>query len=155
MSTQHCTSEYNMQIFTRDTEISAQICHPNILQFIGAAHEGIILSDLIPTSLYKELENHPLAYPEIPKIALNVCEVLNYLHNQRPHPILVHHISSPNVLLETSSNKIWKAKLSRYGSANFVHKVTVISICPGSSAYSAPKASFNKQHSLAMDVYSF
>ena len=149
MSTQHCTSEYNMQIFTRDVEISAQICHPNILQFIGAAHEGIILSDLIPINLYKELENHPLAYPEIPKNALNVCEVLNCLHNQRPHSILLCDI---NVLLETSSNKIWKAKLSQYGSANFAHKVTVTSISPGSSAYLAPEASFTKQHSLAMDV---
>ena len=148
-------SEYNMQIFTREMEISAQIRHPNILQFIGATREGIILSELMPTNLYKELENHPLAYPEILKIALDVCAALNYLHNQTPHPILHRDISSPNVLLETSSDKIWKAKLSDYGSANFAHKVTIISVCPGSPAYSAPEASFTKQHSPAMDVYSF
>ena len=148
-------SEYNMQIFTREMEISAQIRHPNILQFIGATHESIILSELMPTSLYKELESHPLAYPEILKIALDVCAALNYLHNHRPHPILHRDISSPNVLLEASKDKIWKAKLSDYGSANFAHKVTIISVCPGCPAYSAPEASFTKQHSPAMDVYSF
>ena len=148
-------SEYNMQIFTREMEISAQIRHPNILQFIGATHEGIILSELMPTSLYKELESHPLAYPEILKIALDVCAALNYLHNHRPHPILHRDISSPNVLLEASRDNIWKAKLSDYGSANFAHKVTIISVCPGNPAYSAPEASFTKQHSPAMDVYSF
>ena len=149
-------SEYNIAIFTREMSIAARVRHPNLLQFIGATLEGkpIILSELMPTSLRKELEKTPLTRTQIIKIGKDVCQALNYIHLWKPHPILHRDVSSPNVLLEPCGNGLWKAKLSDYGSANLAHQICTTA-GPGCPAYSAPEAPFPHNHSPAMDVYSF
>ena len=51
-------STYNRGVFCRETAIAFKVRHPNLFQFIGATREGnpIILTELMPTSLRKELE---------------------------------------------------------------------------------------------------
>ena len=70
--------------------IASRIRHPNLLQFIGATRVGnlMILTELMPTSLRKELEKSPMTRPQIITIARNVASALNYLHLWKPHPIL-------------------------------------------------------------------
>ena len=150
-------SPYNISVFTREMEIAARVRHPNLLQFIGATREGtpIILSELMPTSLRKEIEKSPLTRPQIIKIGQDISAALNYLHLWEPDPILHRDVSSPNVLLEPSDSGIWKAKLSDYGSANLVQSISANSVAPGNPFYSAPEAPFPDQHSAAMDVFSF
>ena len=150
-------SSYNTSVFTREMEIAARVRHPNLLQFIGATRVGtpIILSELMPTSLRKEIEKSPLTQPQIIRIAQDISAALNYLHLWQPHPILHRDVSSPNVLLEPSGSGMWKAKLSDYGSANLVQSISANSIAPGNPFYSAPEAPFPDQHSPAMDVFSF
>ena len=45
--------------FSREMTIAAKIRHPNLLLFIGATREGeaVILTELMPTSLRRELQN--------------------------------------------------------------------------------------------------
>ena len=150
-------SPYNISVFTREMEIAARVHHPNLLQFIGATRVGtpIILSELLPTSLSKELEKSSLNRPQIVKIAKDISAALNYLHLWQPHPILHRDISSPNVLLEPSGSELWKAILCDYGSANLVQSISARSVAPGNPFYSAPEAPFPDQHSPAMDVFSF
>ena len=150
-------SPYNISVFTREMEISARVRHPNLLQFIGATRVGtpIILSELMPTSLRKEIEKSLLTQPQIIRIGQNISAALNYLHLWQPHPILHRDVSSPNVLLEPSGSGMWKAKLSDYGSANLVQSISANSVAPGNPFYSAPEAPFPDQHSPAMDVFSF
>uniref|UniRef100_A0A1X7T7F5 Protein kinase domain-containing protein n=1 Tax=Amphimedon queenslandica TaxID=400682 RepID=A0A1X7T7F5_AMPQE len=83
-------SPYNIGTFSREMNIASKIRHPNLLQFIGATTEGnpIILTELMPTSLRKELESGGVAYPAILSISLDVACALNYLHLFKPHPIL-------------------------------------------------------------------
>ena len=52
-------SPYNMSAFSREMNIASKIRHPNLLQFIGATTEDnpIILTELMPTTLRKELES--------------------------------------------------------------------------------------------------
>ena len=150
-------SPYNRQLFTREMEMAARIRHPNLLQFIGATREGspIILSELMPTSLRKQLEKAPLPRTHILCISVGVAAALNYLHLWRPSPIIHRDVSSPNVLLEPSADGSWKAKLSDYGSANLLQRISPTSVNPGSPAYSAPEAQVPGYHSPAMDVYSY
>ena len=150
-------SPYNISVFTREMEIAARVRHPNLLQFIGSTRVGtpIILSELLPTSLRKEIEKSLLNGPQIIKIAQDVSTALNYLHLWKPHPILHRDVSSPNVLLEPYGSVIWKAKLSDYGSANLVQSISANSVAPGNPFYSAPEAPFPDQHSPSMDVFSF
>ena len=146
-------NDHYLYLFSREMEIASRIRHPNLLQFIGATRvvNPIILTELMPTSLRKELES--LTRPEILVIGHDVALALNYLHLWKPEPILHRDVSSANVLLEPSVNRQWKGKLSDYGSANFLHQVSTAA--PGSPVYSAPEALSPNLHSPAMDVYSF
>ena len=148
-------SEYNVSLFSREMDIASKIRHPNLLQFIGATTEGnpIILTELMPTSLRKELETGGLAYPAILSISLDVAFALNYLHLFKPHPILHRDVSSANVLLQLIGHG-WRAKLSDYGSAN-LQPLIGRTTNPGNPVYSAPESFNPREHSPAMDVFSY
>ena len=110
--------------------IAARVRHPNLVQFIGATTEGhpMILMELMPTSLRGVLESHErvgrLSDQQIISIATDVARALNYMHLLKPYPIIHRDISSANVLMEENKAAAgWKAKLSDYGSANFVHQL--------------------------------
>ena len=148
-------SEYNVSLFSREMNIASKIRHPNLLQFIGATTEGnpIILTELMPTSLRKELETGGLAYPAILSISLDVACALNYLHLFKPHPIIHRDVSSANVLLQTTGG-VWRAKVSDYGSAN-LQPLIGRTTNPGNPVYSAPEAGNPREHSPSMDVFSY
>ena len=100
--------------------VAARIRHPNLLQFIGATleKEMVILTELMPTSLRKELKKQPMTPSQATGISLDVARALNYLHLMRPHPLIHRDISSANVLLEPLPGGGWRAKVSDYGSVN-------------------------------------
>lgn len=150
-------SEYNISKFNREMQISSCLCHPNLVQFIGATQDGnpIILTELMSTSLRKVLERNKFENYQIMNISLDVCAALNYLHQFKPEPILHRDVSSANVLLNPSGPQNWVAKLSDFGSANFLHHVSPTSVGPGAFVYAAPESNKPMEHSPAMDVYSF
>ena len=147
-------SPYNIGTFSREMNIASKIRHPNLLQFIGATTEGnpIILTELMPTSLRKELETGGLAYPAILSISLDVACALNYLHLFKPHPMLHRDVSSANVLLQPVGVG-WRAKVSDYGTVSLQPLTSTCS--PGNPVYSAPEAGNPREHSPAMDVFSY
>eukprot|EP00731_Ephydatia_muelleri_P013569 Em0007g879a len=71
----------------------------------------------------------------------------------RPDPIIHRDVSSANVLLEPIGPGNWKAKVSDYGSANFLSKVRTMG--PGNASYAAPESFNPKLQSPKMDVYSY
>jgi hypothetical protein len=149
-------SAHNVRIFTREMNMAANARHPNLLQFIGAtldSQEPIILTELMPTSLRWVMEEGTrLSHPQISSISRQVTLALNYLHLTQPEAIVHRDVSSSNVLLEPI-NSGFKAKLSDYGSANFVRHTT--SAGPGNPTYAAPEAGNPEQQSTKMDVFSF
>ena len=149
-------SDYNISLFSREMDIASRVRHPNLLQFIGATKDDnpMILTELLPTSLRKEMDKKALTHPQILSISRDIVSALNYLHLWRPDPILHRDVASPNVLLEPSGNNQWKGKLSNYGSANLQHQIST-TVGPGNPAYAAPESRYPNDHSPAMDVYSF
>ena len=149
-------SDYNRRQFVREMTIAAKLRHPHLLLFIGATREGqaIILTELMPTSLRRELERREMPRVHVTSISQDVGHALCYLHQWQPHPIIHRDISSANVLLEPLPNGCWRAKVSDYGSANFMNLVST-TIGPGNPTYAAPEASSPRQHSPKMDVYSY
>ena len=114
-------SQHNERLFMREMNMAARIRHPNLIQFIGATLEGemIILTELMPTSLRRELESNDYMAPIIvSSIGLGVARALNYLHQMQPDPIIHRDISSANVLLESLPMGRWRAKVTDYGSVN-------------------------------------
>ena len=148
-------SDYNQQLFVREMSIAARVRHPNLVQFIGAMMEGepIILTELMATSLRAVLERRPFNPAQITSISLDVAKALNYLHLMHPDPIIHRDISSANVLLEPGPNNSWRAKVSDYGSANFLQQLRTAG--PGNPTYAAPEADIPSQQSPKMDVYSY
>ena len=148
-------SDYNQQLFVREMSIAARVRHPNLVQFIGAMIEGvpIILTELMVTSLRAVLERRPVNPAQITSISLDVARALNYLHLMHPDPIIHRDISSANVLLEHGPSNSWRAKVSDYGSANFLQQLRTVS--PGNPTYAAPEAGIPSQQSPKMDVYSY
>ena len=128
----------NIQLFKREMNMASRIRHPNLLQFIGATLEGemVILTELMPTSLRKELETQPMSPDQTIMISLDVARALNYLHLMRPHSLIHRDISSANVLLEPLPNSRWRAKVSDYGTVNLLQQLHTV--CPGNPSYMLP-----------------
>ena len=149
-------SRHNIQLFQREMNIAARLCHPNLIQFIGATMEGemMIIMELMATSLRSQLETEEYFQPKLVKaISLDVALGLNYLHLIQPDYIVHRDISSANVLLEELPRGKWRAKLTDYGSVNVVRQLRTEN--PGSPAYASPEASNPRLQSPKMDIYSF
>ena len=102
-------SQRNIQLFKREMDMAAKIRHPNLLLFIGATLEGemVILTELMPTSLRRELEREYQLSPRLTiSIGLDVARALNYLHLMRPHTLIHRDISSANILLERLTGEL-------------------------------------------------
>ena len=141
---------------------ASRVRHPNLLQFIGATLRGelVILTELMPTSVRAVIERAgdacSLSTTKITSISLDVARALNYLHLVKPDPIIHRDISSANVLLEPALGngwRLWRAKVSDYGSVNFLHRVKTVA--PGNAVYAAPEANTPSQQSAKMDIFSF
>ena len=153
-------SNYNRELFIREINFASRIRHPNLLLFIGATLHGelIILTELMPTSVRTVIEERAarqerLSPTKITSISLDVAHALNYLHLMRPNPIIHRDISSANVLLEPASGDSWRAKVSDFGSVNFIRQLTTVA--PGNPVYAAPEANIPTQQSAKMDIFSF
>ena len=148
-------SHYNRDLFIREMNVAARVRHPNLLLFIGATLRGelTILTELMPTSLRALLEQGELPRQQLISIACDIAKALNYLHLMRPDPIIHRDVSSANVLLDHDRDNSWKAKVSDYGSANFLRQLRTAG--PGNPTYAAPEANIATQQSSKMDIFSF
>ena len=114
-------SPHNRRLFEREMSIASRCRHPHLLQFIGATNNDgspLFITELLDTDLRNVLTQRSLHHEEVVCIALDVAKGLNYLHLNKPFPIIHRDISSSNVLLWRRDN-CWRAKLSDYGAANF------------------------------------
>ncbi|XP_031557051.1 probable LIM domain-containing serine/threonine-protein kinase DDB_G0287001 [Actinia tenebrosa] len=147
-------SDHNRRLFEREIGIASRCRHPCLLQFIGATNDNqspLFVTELLDSSLRALLHERALNPTEIITIALDVAKGLNYLHLIRPTPIIHRDISSANVLL-WKHNTYWRAKVSDFGTANFLHQSMTVG--PGAPVYSAPE-SFTSTQTPKVDVYSF
>ena len=148
-------SQHNERLFKREMNMAARIRHPNLVQFVGATleREMIILTELMPTSLRRELERDYMSPTLVMSIGLDVARALNYLHQMQPDPIIHRDISSANVLLEPLPLSRWRAKVTDYGSVNLQQQLETVG--PGNPTYAAPEANDPRLQSPKMDIFSF
>ena len=133
-------SPHNRTTFEREVGIASRCRHPCLLQFIGATNddEGLqLVTELMDRSLRSLYDERPLKEREISVISLDLAQALNYLHQNKPDPIIHRDISSANVLLWRKGGD-WRAKVSDYGTANFVRQCRIDN--SGAAIYCAPEA---------------
>ena len=150
-------SDFNIQLFVREMQISSKCHHSNLLKFLGASLEGdpIILTELMQTNLRDVLRQHELKDHQIFHMIHDIACAIDYLHSLSPEPIIHRDISSSNVLLRGPVGRKWVTKLSDFGSANFRWHTNERSRAPGNPTYAAPEVLSPHSHSEKMDVYSF
>ena len=148
-------SPHNIRLFTREMNVMAQVRHPNIILFIGATNEGVpvVLTELMAQSLRDLLTRGNVANPLLISIASDVTRALNYLHLNQPRPLIHRDMSSANVLLNPMPDSMWTAKVSDFGSTNFLNQTQTTG--PGNPVYAAPESYNPLQHTPKMDVFSF
>ena len=138
------------ELFSRKLDFLSRIRHPDLLQFMRTTRVGnpMILTELMPKGVHKELEKRLMTHCEIITIAGDVASPLSYLHFG---PILHRDISSANVLLEPSSTSRWKAD---FGTANVQ---LISSVLPGNVTYMAPEtlSPCLSSRENVMDIYTF
>ena len=138
-------SPHNRRLFEREMSIASRCRHPHLLQFIGATNDDgspLFVTELLDTDLRNILTQRALHHEEIICLALDVAKGLNYLHLNKPFPIMHRDISSSNVLLWRRDDS-WRAKLSDYGAANFMRQYMTSN--PGARIYAAPEALTSQQ----------
>ena len=138
-------SDHNRRLFEREMKMAARSRHPNLLLFIGATNDdgiALLVTELLDTNLRTLLRQRRLCSREILTLSLDVSRALNYLHMNKPRPIIHRDISSANVLL-FKREEAWHAKLSDYGTANFMKDLMTES--PGAAIYAAPEAKTPRQ----------
>jgi len=126
--------------FEREVGIASRCRHPCLLQFIGATNDQaglLLITELMDRSLRSLYQDRPLTEREIAVISLDVAQALNYLHQNKPDPIIHRDISSANVLLWRQGEQ-WRGKVSDYITANLVRKCGIDD--PGAAIYCAPEA---------------
>ncbi|EDO37065.1 predicted protein [Nematostella vectensis] len=138
-------SPHNRRLFEREMAIASRCRHPCLLQFIGATNDDLsplFVTELLDASLRAVLQERALGPMEVKTLALDIAQALNYLHENKPTPIIHRDISSANVLLWRHMD-VWRGKVSDYGTANFVHHSMTVS--PGAVVYSPPEAHTSRQ----------
>ena len=149
-------SPHNRRLFEREMSIASRCRHPHLLQFIGATNDDgspLFITELLDTDLRNFLRQRSLHHEEVVCIALDIAKGLNYLHLNRPFPIIHRDISSSNVLLWRRDN-CWRAKLSDYGAANFMRQHMTSN--PGASIYAAPESQTSQQSpKVSTNYYTF
>ena len=148
-------SPHNLRMLEREINIASQCRHPNLLQFLCATRISrngkdrlLIVTELMDLALRTFVERHAengkLLWPqEVASISLDIALGLNYLHSKKPNPIIHRDLSSANVLLWIQNGTVRRAKISDYGSANFLREANTPN--PGAGIYAAPEASQSKQ----------
>ena len=148
-------SPHNIRRFEREMNIASKCRHPHLLQFIGATiDEGspLFVTELMEKSLRALLEQRQLSETEIRVISLDIARALNYLHQKKPEPIIHRDVSNANVLLWRQGDH-WRAKVSDYGTANFIHQT--MTVAPGAMIYCAPEAlTSNQTVKVSLSEYS-
>ena len=139
-------SDRNRHVFEREVDMASKCRHPCLLQFIGATADSqmpLLVTELMDCSLRERLystqsnsDDPRITAGDVAVISLDVARALNYLH-QKPKAIIHHDVSSANVLLRRLRNQ-WQAKLSDYGTANFVRQSNIN--YAGAMNYCAPES---------------
>ncbi|MEM9773465.1 MAG: serine/threonine-protein kinase [Chloroflexota bacterium] len=147
------TRELAQKTFETEASILATLEHPSIPEVFDYFSEGNSYYLVMEFIRGKDLEavasarKEPCHEEEVLKWALQVCDVMIYLHNQKPEPIVFRDLKPSNLMLDQHG----RIRLIDFGIAKIFRegaKGTMI----GTEGYSPPEQ-YRGQASPAGDVY--
>eukprot|EP00271_Cylindrocystis_brebissonii_P001072 TRINITY_DN11321_c0_g1_i2.p1 TRINITY_DN11321_c0_g1~~TRINITY_DN11321_c0_g1_i2.p1 ORF type:complete len:960 (-),score=191.25 TRINITY_DN11321_c0_g1_i2:934-3813(-) len=146
-----------MEEFEQEIGIMQRLRHPNVLLFMGAVctekHLCIVTEFLPRGSLFKQLHRSKtsIPWPRRLRMALDVAQGMNYLHNAKP-PIVHRDLKSPNLLVDYN----WTVKVGDFGLSKTKHATFLTAKSgKGTPQWMAPEVLRNEYSNEKADVYSF
>ncbi len=143
------------QLFEQEAHLLVRLRHPHLPRVVAFFNEdgrSYLVMEFIPgESLKKRLEtaNAPILEGQVLDWAIQICEVLDYLHNQNP-PIIFRDMKPSNVML-TPQGVI---KLIDFGIARTYKQGKLKdTLAMGSENYAAPEQWGKAQSDARTDIY--
>jgi serine/threonine-protein kinase len=142
--------------FKQEAELLASLSHPNLPRVTDHFQEGgknYLVMELVPGETllaYGQRLGLPRPLPEVLGWASQLCEVLGYLHGQRP-PVIFRDLKPANVMITPEG----RLKLIDFGIARlFKPGQSRDTQAFGTMGYSAPEQYGRGQTDARSDVYS-
>lgn len=142
-----------LKTFRREANILASLSHPAIPQiydFFDVNDRAYLVMEYINGKdleiLLAQLKEFPI--DKVIEWAIDLCDVLDYLHSQKPDPIVFRDVKPPNIMIDS----LGKVRLIDFGIAKaFVTGVKNTMI--GTEGYSAPEQ-YKGDVAPTSDIYS-
>jgi serine/threonine protein kinase len=146
---------YAIECFQREASMLRTLQHPNLPKVTDFFTEGgkhYLMMEYIPGQTLDKLmaaRGAPFSEPEVAGWALQLCDVLHYLHSQNP-PIIFRDLKPGNIMLTPQG----QVKLIDFGIARFFKpEKTKDTQALGTPGYFAPEAT-SGQTDARSDIYS-
>jgi serine/threonine protein kinase len=142
-----------MKIFEREANILATLSHPaipKIFEFFDQNDRAYLVMEYINGSDLEMIINKTKELPvtKVVEWAVDLCDVLGYLHSQQPKPIIFRDMKPANIMIDS----LGKVRLIDFGIAKIFDsgvKHTMI----GTEGYSAPEQ-YKGDVTPLSDIYS-
>ena len=146
-----------LEAFEREAELLAGLQHPNLTRVTDRFEEQgrhyMVMEFIKGETLEKLLERQSQPFPEerVLKWAGQLCDVLSFLHNQEPRPIIYRDIKPGNIMIVQDSDRV---KLIDFGIARFYKPGKKKDTIPfGTEGYAPPEQYGKAQTDERADIY--
>ncbi|EOY27878.1 hypothetical protein QUC31_012725 [Theobroma cacao] len=152
------TDEDKVRAFRDELALFQKIRHPNVVQFLGAVTQSspmMIVTEYLPKGdLRLFLKGKGALRPiKALRFALDIARGMNYLHENKPAPIIHRDLEPSNILRDDSGH----LKVADFGVSKLltVKEDKPLTCQETSCRYVAPEVFKNGDYDTKVDVFSF
>ncbi|PPR98420.1 hypothetical protein GOBAR_AA22250 [Gossypium barbadense] len=152
------TDEDKVRAFRDELALFQKIRHPNVVQFLGAVTQSspmMIVTEYLPKGDLRAFLKRKGALKPITalRFALDIARGMNYLHENKPAPIIHRDLEPSNILRDDSGH----LKVADFGVSKLltVKEDKPLTCLDTSCRYIAPEVFKNDDYDTKVDVFSF
>lgn len=141
-----------------EAETMSRLSHPNlpdIVDYVPVNRQGflyLVMDYIEGETLLQRYERlgKRMTENQVAELALQLCDLLDYLHSIRPEPIIHRDLKPSNLMLDASG----RLRLIDFGTArSFKADRTADTVCIGTIGFAAPEQLEGRQSDPRTDLY--